>query len=94
MTSEILESLKHIRKHASIKKSFSSYSLSIAEYLITNPTLINKVCNEYNITSQELLFLLTKENVRNLPFLDEIMLYISKIVDKTNQKESNNKKLK
>lgn len=86
MDKEIIESLKQIRKHSAIKRAFSSYSLSICESLIANPTLIAKTCNEYGITPKELLIIITKEDISNLSFLDEIMAYTSK--EKSNEHTS------
>lgn len=77
MDKKIFESLKQIRKHAAVKRAFSSYAVSVCESLIANPELIDVTCNEYGITSEELLTILTKEDVANLSFLDELMSYTS-----------------
>ncbi len=88
MENNVKNRLMEIRKRTALVQTVSSYTKTLSDLFVGDMTLFQKICDDYDVTPDEILELLDNASYKNVAFLDELIQYSYRYM------EENNKELK
>lgn len=88
MENNVKNRLMEIRKRTALVQTVSSYTKTLSDLFVGDMILFQKICDDYDVTPDEILELLDNASYKNVAFLDELIQYSYRYM------EENNKELK
>ena len=84
MENNVKNRLMEIRKRTALVQTVSSYTKTLSDLFVGDMTLFQKICDDYDVTSDEILELLDNASYKNVAFLDELIQYSYRYMEENN----------
>lgn len=87
MENNIKKQLMKVKSNAILAKAAYSYISSLSDIFISDLSLFNNCCEEFGLTDEELLEIMTNYSPPNISVLDELYQFVLTCKYKHNEEE-------